>query len=106
MSLSSTDGLSQFTFEFQRFNIDRLFSTDDRNRLKKWIDEARLLLIDILRRDHIQIIYMWYNIYHGVYDQLTPSVTTSRCLELLGASPTDHQDIDVYTTLSTQDDSS
>ncbi|CAF4248902.1 unnamed protein product [Adineta steineri] len=83
MSLSSTDGHSQLTFEFQRFNLDALFSTDDRNRLRNWIDEARLLLVDILRRDHIQIIYMRYNIYHGFYDQLTPSVTTSRCLELL-----------------------
>jgi hypothetical protein len=90
MSSCSTDGFSQFTFHFRRFNLDRLFSVDDRNRMLNWIHQTRGLLIEILRTEHVQILHMWFNIYNGVYDQLTSSMTTSMCLELLRASPTKH----------------
>ncbi|CAF3558521.1 unnamed protein product [Rotaria socialis] len=64
-----------------------------------WINRARLLLIDILRREHLQILYMWFNVYNGVYDQLTSSMNTLMCLELLGAAPENREDIDPCTTL-------
>ncbi|CAF4537171.1 unnamed protein product [Rotaria sp. Silwood2] len=100
MSSSSTDGFSQFTFHFRRLNLDSLFSIDDRNRMLNWIDRARCLLIEILRSEHVQILYMWFNIYNDVYDQLTSSMTTSMCLELLRAPPTKHQNTDACTTLT------
>jgi hypothetical protein len=42
---------------------------------------------------------MWFNIYNGVYDELTSSKTTSGYLELLPALLTKHQDIDGCTKL-------
>ncbi|CAF3235427.1 unnamed protein product, partial [Rotaria sp. Silwood2] len=100
MSSSSTDGFSQFTFHFRRLNLDSLFSIDDRNRMLNWIDRARCLLIEILRSEHVQILYMWFNIFNDVYDQLTSSMTTSMCLELLRVPPTKHQNTDACTTLT------
>jgi len=62
MSSSSTDGLSQFTFHFQCFDFDGLFSINDRNRTLNWIDRGRWLLVEILRSEHVQILHMWFNI--------------------------------------------
>ncbi|CAF5218835.1 unnamed protein product, partial [Rotaria magnacalcarata] len=43
---------------------------------------------------------MWLNIYDGVYDQLSSSMNTLMCLELLRAPPKNRKDIDPCTTLS------
>lgn len=90
-SLASSNAFNEFKFNFHRFNIDKLFSIDDQNKMLNWIDKARRLLIDILRNEHVQVLYMWFNIYNDIYDRLTSSMTISKCLELLRASPSNDQ---------------
>lgn len=90
--LASSNAFNEFKFNFHRFNIDKLFSIDDQNKMLNWIDKARRLLIDILRNEHVQVLYMWFNIYNDIYDRLTPSMTISKCLELFRAPPSNDQD--------------
>ncbi len=99
MSSMSTNEFATFTFNFRRINVDGRFSKDQRDRMLKWIDESRQLLTEILRGDQVQILHIWHNIYNNVYEQLTASMTTSKCFDILRTPPKNDRKIDPCTTL-------